>query len=106
MTDPIGALRARVRIETLERVADEIGGAALAWTDQGEAWAEIVVVGAGQAPAYDTVRAGTTILVRLRRRDADWVRSRVVNGDVSYRVRAVRDDGSARIELVCEEEML
>jgi head-tail adaptor len=106
VSDAISALRARVRIETLTRVADEIGGAALAWADQGEAWAEIVVGGAGQAEAYDSTRGSTTIIVRLRRRDADWLRSRIMRGDATYRVRAVRDGGGPRIELVCEEEML
>lgn len=106
MTDAISALRARVRIETLSRVADEIGGAALAWIDQGAAWAEIVASGAGQAEAYDTTRGAAAIIVRLRRREADWLRSRIVRGDATYRVRAVRDDGGPRIELVCEEERL
>lgn len=106
MTDAISALRTRVRIETLTRVADEIGGAALAWSDQGEAWAEIVVGGAGQAEAYDTTRGAAAVVVRLRRREADWLRSRILRDTASYRVRAVRDDGGPRIELICEEEQL
>ena len=106
MTDSVGVLRTRVRIETLTRVADEIGGAALAWSDQGETWAEIVVGGAAQTQSYDTTRGLVSVIVRLRRREADWLRSRIVRGDVAYRVRAVRDNGGPRIELLCEEERL
>ncbi|GAM98860.1 hypothetical protein U91I_02496 [alpha proteobacterium U9-1i] len=106
MTDTIGALRTRIRIESQTRVADEIGGVALAWTAQGEAWAEIVVGGGGEAGAYDAARSATSVRLRVRRRPGDWLRSRVRNGDAAYRVLAVRDDGGPWIELVCEEERL
>lgn len=106
MSDAIGALRARVRLESLMRVTDEIGGAALAWLSQGEAWAEIAAGGVASNAGLDTSTSVASYRISIRRRDdvrAGW---RVVWGARSLSVLGVRDEGGARIELICEEEVL
>jgi len=103
MSDAVGVLRARVTLESPTRVADEIGGAAIVWTDQGDAWAEIVADAAGERAAFDTSVATARFAVTVRRREiaVGW---RLVWGARTLRVRGVRDDGGARIALICEEE--
>lgn len=106
MSDEISVMRARVRLESPARVADEIGGAALAWLDQGDVWAEIAAGGATQSAAFDAASSVTGYRVTIRRRDdvrAGW---RVLWDARSLRILGVRDEGGARIELVCEEEAL
>lgn len=106
MTDAVGALRARVHLLRPTRVADEIGGVAIAWSDEGAVWAEIIAGGAADGAAYDGVASVASFQVAIRRRDdvrAGW---RVTWSDRFLRVRGVRDEGGGRIELICEEETL
>lgn len=49
MSDALGALRERVKLQSPMRVADEIGGAAIAWVDEGDVWAEVAAVSADEA---------------------------------------------------------
>ena len=106
MSDAIGALKARVTLLQPQRVADEIGGAAIAWMDAGAVWAEIAAGGASQGADYDTAPSVTSFTVRVNRRAdvrAGW---RVQWGARLLRITGVRDDGGARIELICVEEIL
>jgi SPP1 family predicted phage head-tail adaptor len=106
MSDAIGALKARVTLESPLRVADEIGGAAIAWSDAGDVWAEIAALGAGESAAFDASVSVASYRVIINRRDdvrAGW---RIVWGGRVLRITGVRDAGAARIELSCEEEML
>lgn len=106
MTDTIGAMRARVTLKRATRVADEIGGAALLWVNAGDAWAEISAVSASESADYDGSRSVARYVASINRRDdvrAGW---RVIWGARTLRVIGVRDDGGARIELICEEEVL
>lgn len=106
MTDTIGALRARLTLQSPTRVADEIGGAAIAWTDQGELWAEIESTGASESSAFDALGAIASFRVAINRRNdvrAGW---RLAWGERHLRITGVRDDGAPRIELSCEEETL
>ena len=54
MSEVIGALRARVKLQRPTRVADEIGGAAIAWTDEGDVWAQVDAGAARETIAFDT----------------------------------------------------
>ena len=106
MSDAIGAMRVRVTLKRPTRVADEVGGAGLMWVNAGDAWAEISAGAAGESAAYDGEPSTTAYTVRINRRDdvrANW---RVAWGVRVLRVVAVRDEGAARIDLFCEEEIL
>jgi SPP1 family predicted phage head-tail adaptor len=105
MSDAIGALKARVTLQSQVRVADEIGGAAIAWSDQGDVWAEIVCFGAGESAAFDAAASISAYRLTINRRDvrSGW---RVAWGERLLRITGVRDEGAARIELSCKEEML
>ncbi|MFZ2030046.1 MAG: head-tail adaptor protein [Vitreimonas sp.] len=106
MTDAIGAMRAPVTLKRPTRVADEIGGAALMWVNAGDAWAEISAGAAGENAEYDGEPSTGAYTVRINRRDDVRARWRVAWGARVLRVIAVRDEGSARIDLICEEEIL
>lgn len=106
MTKIIGRMRARVRLESPQRTADNIGGAAITWTNQGDVWAEISAGGGGQSAGFDTAPSATAYAFAINRRTdvrAGW---RVVWGARVFAVRAVRDEGAPRIELLTEEERL
>jgi head-tail adaptor len=105
MTDVIGVMRARVRLESPTRASDDIGGAAITWANQGDVWAEIIASGAGQGADFDaapSVSAYTLIINRRADVRAGW---RVVWTTRVFRILGVRDQGGARIELICEEEI-
>ena len=104
MSDAIGELRHRVRLEHPTRAADDLGGAAITWIDAGEAWAAIAVRGAGEAPAHDGARSWTSYTVTLDRRSGVRVGWRVIWGARALRVVGVLDDGAPRLDLICEEE--
>lgn len=106
MSDAIGALKARVQLLQPTRVADEIGGVAIAWTDAGAVWAEINAGSAGQGADYDAAPSVAAFTARINRRAdvrAGW---RVQWGVRLLRITGIRDDGGARIDLICEEEVL
>lgn len=105
MSDALGAMRARVSLQSPTRVADEIGGAAISWTNEGEAWARVEALSASQVAAYDGAPAYGALRVTVNRRAivAGW---RVLWGERRLRVTGVRDGGGPRIELTCEEEIL
>jgi head-tail adaptor len=106
MSDAIGAMRARVTLTQPTRVADELGGVALLWVSAGDAWAEIRGGAVGERADYDGALSSTAYTARINRRDdirAGW---RLAWGERTLRVVGVRDDSDARIELICEEEIL
>lgn len=106
MSDAIGALRTRVKLQSPTRVADELGGAAIVWIDAGDVWAEIDAGGAGESAAYDGASSIATYRVTINRRAdvrAGW---RIAWGVRRLRVVGVADDGAPRVELNCQEEML
>lgn len=106
MTEAIGAMRARVRLESPLRTPDNIGGVALSWVNQGDVWADIGAGGAGQSAAFDAAPSVAAYTFTLNRRTdvrAGW---RTVWGARVFSILAVRDEGAPRIELVCEEERL
>ena len=106
MKDEIGALRARVMLQSPARTPDDLGGASLAWADEGEVWAELAPAGAGERIAYDTASAIVSYVLHIRARAdvrAGW---RVRMGLRAFRVLAVRDLAGARLDLICEEESL
>lgn len=104
MSDAIGAQRARIQLQSPTRVADEIGGVAIAWSDAGEAWAAIDATGAGQGVDFDGAPAISSFRVTLNNRAdirAGW---RVIWGARVLRVVGINDGGERRIALNCEEE--
>ena len=106
MIDRLGAMRARITLERPVRAGDELGGAALGWTSEGEVWASIATLGAAQSAAFDANPAVASYRVVITRREdvrAGW---RVIWRARPLRIVGVRDDGGARIELNCEEEKL
>ncbi len=106
MSEAIGAMRARVRLESPLRVSDNIGGAAITWSNQGDVWAEIDAGGAGQSAAFDTAPSVAAYSFAINRRTDARAGWRVVWGARVFPILAVRDEGGARIELVTEEEKL
>ncbi|MEZ5962007.1 MAG: phage head closure protein [Hyphomonadaceae bacterium] len=106
MSDAIGVLRARVKLQRPTRVADELGGAAIAWSDDGDVWAEIGAAGAGESAAFDATPSTASYRVTIHRRDdvrAGW---RIAWGTRRLRIIGVVDDGAPRISLTCQEETL
>jgi head-tail adaptor len=106
MSENVGAMRVRVRLESPTRTPDAMGGAALAWSNQGDVWAEVRAGGAGRSGAFDTAPSVTTYTMIIHRRSdvrAGW---RVAWAARVFRIVAVRDEGAPRIELICEEEIL
>lgn len=99
-------MRARVKLQSPTRVADELGGAAIAWSDQGDVWAEIEASGAGERAAFDAAPSVATYGVTINRRDdvrAGW---RIAWGVRRLRILGVADDGAPRVVLSCAEEVL
>jgi SPP1 family predicted phage head-tail adaptor len=106
MIAQIRARHARVTLQQPTRVADEIGGAAILWTEQGQVWATIQPTSASQSDAFDTRRATTAFRVTINRRDdirAGW---RLLWGARQLSIIGVSDGGAPRIVLTCEEERL
>jgi SPP1 family predicted phage head-tail adaptor len=106
MSDVIGALRARVKLQSPTRVADEIGGAAIAWSDAGDVWAEIEAGGVSPATDFDATPSVATYGVTINRRDDVRSGWRVAWGARRLRIVGVADDGAPRIQLTCREETL
>jgi SPP1 family predicted phage head-tail adaptor len=106
MTDVIGALRARVKLQSPTRVADELGGAAILWTDEGDVWAEIEAGGGGDGAAFDAIPSVTNYRVTINRRDDVRVGWRIAWGARRLPIIGVADDGAPRIQLSCQEEIL
>jgi head-tail adaptor len=106
MSDAIAAMRARVRLESPTRTPDTIGGASIAWSNQGDVWAEIAARGAGGSAAFDAAPSISSYAFTINRRSdvrAGW---RVVWSTRVFRIVAIRDEGGARIDLDAEEERL
>ncbi|MEQ1810691.1 MAG: phage head closure protein [Terricaulis sp.] len=106
MSEAIGARRERVKLQSPMRIADEIGGAAIAWSDEGDVWAEIVAAAASESAAFDASPSVAIYRVAINRRDdvrAGW---RVAWGARRLRIAGVADEGAPRIELTCREETL
>lgn len=106
MSDAIGALRTRIKLQSPTRIADEIGGAAISWTDVGDVWADIEAGGASESAAFDATPSVATFRVTINRHGdvrAGW---RVAWGARRLRITGVVDDGAPRISLNCYEETL
>jgi len=106
MSDAVGAMRHRVTLQKPTRVADEIGGAATLWSDEGAVWAAIEALSGAEAQAFDALRAVSSFRVILHRRDdvrAGW---RVLWGERRLRVVSAANDAAPRLSLICEEEFL
>ncbi len=106
MSETIGRLRARIRLESPVRAEDNLGGATLSWLSQGDVWAEIVAGGVSQTATFDTAPSVTAYTFTINRRTdvrAGW---RATWAGRVFRIVGVRDEGAARIELVCDEERL
>lgn len=106
MSEGIGVMRARIALYSPERTPDDVGGGSLAWTPEGEAWAQIEALGGGFGAAFDTAASLSAYRVTINRRDdvrAGW---RVAWGARTLRITSVRDEGAPRVVLACEEEVL
>jgi len=106
MSDAIGALRARVTLQSPQRVADEIGGAAILWTDEASVWAAIEAGGASESAAFDGVASIASHRVTINRRDGVRAGWRVAWDARRLRIVGVVDEDGPRIVLQCEEERL
>ncbi len=106
MSDALGAMRHRVTLQKPTRVADEIGGAAIAWSNEGVVWASIEALSGADAPAFDAQRAVSSFRVTIHRRDDVRVGWRLILGERRLRVTGAADDGAPKLSLVCEEELL
>lgn len=106
MSETIGALRARVGLQSPERTVDDLGGASIAWVNEGEVWARIEADGASQSAAFDTAPSTASYTLTINRRDGVRAGWRVLWGGRVLRLTGVRDEGAPRVELNCEEEVL
>lgn len=106
MSDAIGALRARVKLQSPTRIADEIGGAAILWADEGDVWAEVDAAAASQSAAFDATPSVVSYRVTINRRDDVRPGWRIAWRARQLRIVGVRDDGAPRLQLICEEETL
>ncbi len=106
MSGRIGAMRARVTLESPLRVADELGGAAMFWRDEGDVWAEIVAGAAGESAAFDTSPSTASYAVTIYPRTGVRAGWRILWGQLRLRIEGVADDGGPRIALSCTEEIL
>jgi SPP1 family predicted phage head-tail adaptor len=106
VSDAIGALRARVKLQSPARIADELGGAAIAWSDEGDVWAEIEASGASEGVAFDMTPSVANYRVTINRRDEVRAGWRIAWGDRRFRITGVADEGAPRIQLNCQEETL
>jgi head-tail adaptor len=73
MSDAIGALRARVKLQSPTRIADELGGAAIHWADEGDVWAEVEAGAASESAAFDTAPSVANFRVTIHRRASPGV---------------------------------
>lgn len=106
MSDALGALRERVKLQSPLRVADEIGGAAIAWVDEGDVWAEVEPRSAFEQVANDASFSAADINVVIRRRHDVRHPWRLVWSGRILRVLGRADHGRAHIILFCREETL
>ena len=106
MSDAIGALRARVKLQSPMRVADELGGAAILWTDAGDVWADIEADGVRESAAFDALASVARFRVTINQRDDVCAGWRIAWGVRRLRIVGVVNDGAPRIQLNCEEERL
>lgn len=106
MIDRVGAQRARIALERPVRVGDELGGAVLSWSPEGEVWASVIATGAAQSVAFDSAPTLASYRLFINRRDDVRPGWRAIWNARPLRIVGVRDDGGPRIELDCEEEML
>lgn len=104
MSDAIGALRSRVTLQSPTRTLDDVGGAVLGWTGQGDVWAAIEVSGAGVNADFDAARGVSSYRLTINRRAELRTGWRVLWGARVFRVVGVRDDGAMRQTLDCQEE--
>ncbi|MBL8545629.1 MAG: phage head closure protein [Hyphomonadaceae bacterium] len=102
----LSAMRARVKLQSPARVADEIGGVAISWTNEADVWAEIEARGVGETAAFDANASRASYRVTINRFDGVRAGWRIAWDARRLRVVGVADDGAARIELQCEEETL
>ena len=106
MSDAPGAMRHRVTLQKPTRVADEIGGAATVWSDEGAVWAAIEALGGGALSSHDVQRGVSSFRVILNRRDDVRVGWRVLWSERRLRVVSAANDAAPRLSLICEEEVM
>lgn len=106
MTDAIGGMRARLTLQSPTRVADELGGAAILWMDEGDVWADVVERYGGYNEVFDTDSSVAFYNATIRRHEGVRAGWRVVWGPRRLRITGVLDAGKPHIVLQCEEEIL
>lgn len=103
MSNAIGAMRERVLLQSPLRVADEIGGAAISWVNEGAVWAEIVAGSASENVDHDRTRGVANYRLTINRVIGLRVGWRVLWDERALRVVGVADDAAPRMTLICEE---
>lgn len=106
MNGVIAAMRARVKLQSPTRVGDELGGAAISWSDEGDVWAEIDSGGASEGAAFDAAPSVAAYSVTINQREGVRAGWRVAWGARRLRILGVADDGAPRVVLSCAEEVL
>jgi head-tail adaptor len=104
VSDAVGALRVRLGLQSPERIADDLGGASIVWTAQGEVWAEVSASGGAQGADFDRAPSVVSYVARVRAPCSAEPAWRALWGARVLAVRAVRDAGGDFVELICEEE--
>ncbi|NWG54858.1 MAG: phage head closure protein [Hydrogenophilaceae bacterium] len=106
MTEVPGGLRARVTLQSPTRTSDDLGGAILGWTHQGDAWARIEAAGGGRAAALDGEATRVRWRVALRAPSSAAVGWRILWNGRALRVLTVAPAEPGLLTLDCEEETL
>jgi head-tail adaptor len=101
----IGALRARLGLQSPERVEDDLGGGEIVWTPQGEIWAELNASGGDQSANFDRTPSLVLYVAKVRAPCVAKPGWRALFGERVLAIRAVRNAGGAPLELICEEEI-
>jgi head-tail adaptor len=102
----IGSMRARLGLQSPERDEDDLGGAEIIWSPQGEIWAEISAGGGGQGAQFDRAPSVVSFVAKVRAPCAVKPGWRALWKERVLTIRAVRDAGAPHLELMCEEERL
>ena len=97
-------MRARLGLQRPERDEDDLGGADIVWTPQGEIWAELSASGGAESERFDRASSVVAFTAKVRAPCAAKPGWRVLWGARVLAIRAVRDAGAPFLELICEEE--
>lgn len=107
MTAPIGSLRRRVRLESLTREPDGLGGAYPIWQEIAALWASIEARSGREAVSAGRLAGAVSHHITIRHREGVTPAMRFRLGGRVFHILAVLEDGKRRrLTCQCEERDL